>query len=90
MGSTVQARLDDEAESALHQVATIEGWTTSEVIRQCILEAAERRARQARPRLIGAGCFDSDIADSATHEKGMEGFGKKWRVDKEGNGRWDW
>jgi len=26
----------------------------------------------------------------ATNKKHMEGFGKKWRVDKQGKGRWDW
>jgi len=90
MGATVQARLDDKAEAALRRIACIEGWTTSEVIRECILEAAERRATKLRPRLIGAGCFDSGVADLATNKKHMEGFGKKWRVDKQGNGRWDW
>jgi hypothetical protein len=90
MGATVQARLDERAQEALRRVARIEGWTTSEVIRECILEGAERRAAKPRPRLIGAGCFEPDGTDLATTKKQMEGFGKKWRVDKQGNGRWDW
>jgi hypothetical protein len=90
MPTTVQARLDDKAEAALRRIARVEGWTTSEVIRMCILEGAERRAAKPRPRLIGAGCFDSGVTDLATNKKHMEGFGKKWRVDKRGKGRWDW
>ena len=90
MGAKVQARLDEKAETALREIARIEGWTTSEAIRECILEGAERRAAIQRPRLIGAGCFDSRLTDLATNKKHMEGFGKKWRVDKHGKGRWDW
>jgi hypothetical protein len=90
MSATVQARLDEKAEAALRHIARTEGWTTSEVIRRCLLEAAERRPANVRPRLIGAGCFDSGLTDLATNEKHMEGFGKKWRVDGQGNGRWDW
>jgi hypothetical protein len=90
MPTTVQARLKGKAEEALQHIARFEGWTTSQVIRECILESAERRAAKPRPRLIGAGCFDSGLTDLATDKKHMEGFGKKWRVDKHGNGRWDW
>jgi len=32
----------------------------------------------------------SAAGDLATNKKHMEGFGKKWRVDKQGNGKWDW
>ena len=90
MPTKVQARLDEKAEAALLHIANAEGWTTSQVIRECLLEAAERRTAKPRPRLIGAGCFDSGVTDLATNKKHMEGFGKKWRVDKHGNGRWDW
>jgi hypothetical protein len=90
MKTSVQARLDEETRAALLHVARVEGWTTSQVIRELILEGAERRAAKPRPRLIGAGCFDSGAADLATNKKHMEGFGKKWRVDKMGKGRWDW
>jgi hypothetical protein len=90
MNTKIQARLDEKAEAALQHIARIEGWTTSEVIRACLLEGAERRPAGARPRLIGAGCFDSGLTDLATNKKHMEGFGKKWRVDNQGNGRWDW
>ena len=75
MGTTVQARLDDKAQAALRQIARIEGWTTSEVIRECICEGAERRTAKPRPRLIGVGMFDSGIPDLSTYKKYMEGFG---------------
>lgn len=90
MPTKVQARLDEKAEAALLRIARSEGWTTSQVIRECILEGAERRAAKPRPRLIGAGCFDSGVTGLATNKKHMEGFGKKWRVDEKGKGRWDW
>ena len=90
MPTTVQARLDEKAEAALLHVARVEGWTTSQVIRELILEGAERRAAKPRPRLIGIGCVSFGPGDLATNKKHMEGFGKKWRVDKQGNGRWDW
>ena len=90
MGTTVQARLDDKAEAALRSIAKGEGWTASQVIRECLVEGAARRAPKARPRLIGAGCFESGTGKLATGKKKMEGFGKKWRVDQSGKGRWDW
>ena len=75
MGAKVQARLDEKAETALREIARIEGWTTSEAIRECILEGAERRAAIQRPRLIGAGCFDSRLTDLATR------YGERFRPD---------
>jgi hypothetical protein len=89
-GTTVQARLDEKAQAALRSIAKGEGWTASRVIRECLIEGAERRAQRRLPRLIGIGCFDSGTADLATNKKHMEGFGKKWRIDKSGKGRWDW
>lgn len=90
MGTTVQARLDEKAQAALRSIAKGEGWTASRVIRECLIEGEERRKAKSRPRLVGAGCFDSGVTDLATNKKHMEGFGKKWRVDKQGKGRWDW
>jgi hypothetical protein len=90
MGTTVQARLDPKAQAALKTLTRTNGWTTSQALRECVLRVYEQTAAKPRPRLIGIGCFDSGVADLATSKKHMEGFGKKWRVDKEGNGRWDW
>ena len=90
MGATVQVRLDKESEAALKQLVRANGWTASQAVRDALLKAAEQQKPKQRPRLIGAGYFDSGVTDLATNKKHMEGFGKKWRVDKQGNGRWDW
>jgi hypothetical protein len=90
MGATVQVRLDEESEAALKQLVRANGWTASQAVRDAIVKAAAQQSAKARPRLIGAGCFDSGVTDLATNKMHMEGFGKKWRVDKHGNGRWDW
>jgi hypothetical protein len=90
MGATVQARFDPKAQAALKRLIRSNGWTTSQALRECVLRVDEQTVAKPRPRLIGIGCFDSGIGDLATNRKHMEGFGKKWRVDKEGNGKWDW
>ncbi|HUY95186.1 MAG TPA: hypothetical protein VMU71_07795 [Terracidiphilus sp.] len=95
MGAVVQARLDAEAQATLKRLLKRTKLTTSEVVREGLrtLEARLREQEQlsrSHPRLIGAGKFESGTADLATNKKHMEGFGKKWRVDKWGNGRWDW
>ena len=90
MGTTVQARFDAKAEAALKRVTRINGWTKSQALRESILRMDEATTAKPHPRLIGAGSFDSGIADLSTNKKHMEGFGKKWRVDEQGNGRWDW
>jgi len=90
MGSTVQVRLDKESEAALKRLVRAQGCTASHAVRESILKADEQLKAKPRPRLIGAGCFDSGVTDLATNKKHMEGFGKKWRVDKQGKGRWDW
>jgi hypothetical protein len=90
MGTMVQSRFDAKAEAALKRVTRTHGWTTSQALRECVLRVDEETTAKPRPRLIGAGCFDSGITDLATNKKHMEGFGKKWRVDKHGKGRWDW
>ncbi len=86
----VQARFDTKAEAALKKLIRTNGWTTSQALRECVLRVYEQTAAKPRPRLIGVGCFDSGTRDLSTNKKHMAGFGKKWRVDKEGNGRWDW
>jgi Arc/MetJ-type ribon-helix-helix transcriptional regulator len=90
MGTTVQARLDEKAQAALQRLVKHHGLTASEVIREGIRLVEQQKSGPKRPRLIGAGCFDSGSTNLATNKKHMEGFGKKWRVDKSGNGRWDW
>jgi hypothetical protein len=88
MATTIQARLDEETQAALERLVRDNGWTASQAIRECIREAAERRAAKPRPRLIGVGMFDSGLPDLATNKKYMQGFGVKsmgkgWRPPKE-------
>ncbi len=90
MGTTVQARFDTKAEAALKRLIRRNGWTTSQALRECVLRVYEQTAAKPRPRMIGIGCVDFGPGDLATNKKQMEGFGKKWRVDKNGKGRWDW
>ncbi|MGD0729878.1 MAG: hypothetical protein ABR956_01345 [Terracidiphilus sp.] len=90
MGATVQVRLDEKSEAALKRLVRAKGCTPSQAVRESLVKDAEQLAEKPRPRLIGIGCFDSGLTDLATNKKYMEGFGKKWRVDKNGNGRWDW
>ena len=90
MGTMVQSRFEAKAEAALRTVTRTHGWTTSQALRECVLRVAEETTAKPRPRLIGIGCVSFGPGDLATNKKYMEGFGKKWRVDKQGKGRWDW
>jgi hypothetical protein len=92
MGTTVQARLDKKAEAALRVIAKSEGWTASQVIRECLMEGAAKRAAKPRPRLIGIGCFDSGVSDLATNKEHMRDFGlssmgKGWQRPEERSGK---
>jgi Arc/MetJ-type ribon-helix-helix transcriptional regulator len=95
MSAIVQARLDPKAQATLRKLVKRTKLSASEVVREALRSLEERYANQdrssgKRPKLIGVGEFDSGITDLATNPKHMEGFGKKWRVDKSGKGRWDW
>lgn len=89
MGTTVQARLDPESKAALDRLRR-KGRTTSDVIRQGIHLVEGQEPDWKRPRMIGIGCVSFGPGDLATNKEHMQGFGKKWRVDKNGKGRWDW
>ena len=95
MGMTIQARLDAETQAALKKLVKRTKLSASQVVREGLRSLEERYAEQersnrSRPRLIGAGEFDPGTTDLATNKRPMEGFGKKWRLDKQGNGKWDW
>jgi hypothetical protein len=90
MGVTLQVRLDEKSEAALKRLVRAKGCTPSQAVRESILKDDEQLRAEPRPRLIGIGCVSFGPSDLATNKKHMEGFGKKWRVDKQGNGRWDW
>jgi hypothetical protein len=88
--TTVQSRFDSKTQAALKRLTRSNGWTTSQALRECVLFVDEQKNAKPRPRLIGVGCYDSGISDLAANKKYMEGFGKKWRVGKNGKGKWDW
>jgi hypothetical protein len=90
MATTVQARFDEKTKAALERLAKANGWTISQALRECVLRVDSQAVTQPRPKLVGVGCFDSGATGLAANKKDMEGFGKKWRVDEQGNGRWDW
>jgi hypothetical protein len=90
MATTVQSRFDTKAQAALKRLIRGNGWTTSQALRECVLRVDEQTAAKPRPRMIGIGCVDFGPGDLATNKKHMEGFGKKWRVGKQGKGKWDW
>jgi Arc/MetJ-type ribon-helix-helix transcriptional regulator len=87
--------LDRKSQATLKKLVKRTKLTASGVVREGLRSLEERYAEQersnrSRPRLIGAGEFDFGATDLATNKGHMEGFGKKWRVDKLGKGRWDW
>ncbi len=90
MSATVQVRLDEKSEAALKRLVRAKGCTPSQAVRESILKEDEQLSAEPRPRMVGIGCVSFGPGDLATNKKHMEGFGKKWRVDKQGKGRWDW
>lgn len=89
MATTVQARLDKQTQVALDRLRR-SGLRTSEVIRKGIHLVAKEAEGGRQTKLIGIGCVDFGPGDLATNKKHLQGFGKKWRVDKQGNGKWGW
>jgi len=88
MKTSVQARLDEETQSALDRLARANGWTASRVIRESILFMDENRSTKPRRKMIGIGEFDSGLDDLATNKKYLEDFGVKsmgkgWRHPQE-------
>ena len=77
MGTTVQARLDEDTQAALKRLVQRHGMTASDVIREGIRLVEQRRTGFKYPRLIGIGMYDSGVTDLATNKKYMEDFGLK-------------
>lgn len=76
MGSTVQARLDQETQAALEGLASRLGMSQSEIVREAIRLLNEKHKPRPRKRLIGIGLCSSGLTDLATNPKHMEGFGR--------------
>ncbi len=87
MATTVQARLDDKAQTALEELIRNNGWTRSQAIRESILLARRQHATERLPRLVGIGCLDFGPGDLSTNKKylrdlGVKSMGKGWRRPK--------
>jgi Arc/MetJ-type ribon-helix-helix transcriptional regulator len=76
MGSSVQARLDEETQKALDGLVRNLGMSQSEVIREGIRLMEKQHARPKHRRIIGVGQFETGIPDLSTNSKHMEGFGE--------------
>ena len=87
MATTVQARLDDKAQTALEELIRDNGWTRSQAIRECILITRQNHLSKRVPRLVGIGCVDFGPGDLSTNKKylrdlGVKSMGKGWRRPK--------
>jgi hypothetical protein len=85
--TTVQARLDEEAQQALETLTVSLGMTPSEVVRVslCHMLSAQMTPFEKPPKFIGIGKFDSGLPDLATNKKYMEDFGltRQQRLERE-------
>ena len=76
MDTVVQARLDKEAQAALHSLVKRHGWSQSQAVRESLLQMERQEMRTKKRRIIGVGIVATGIGDLSTNEKHMEGFGK--------------
>jgi hypothetical protein len=74
--STVQARLDPEAQRSLARLVRRLGRTPSEVVREGLRALAAATPGKGRPRLAGLGKFSSGVADLGSSKKHLKGFGR--------------
>jgi antitoxin component of RelBE/YafQ-DinJ toxin-antitoxin module len=75
MGTTVQARLDEETLAALALLRR-QGLSTSEVIRKAIHLAAEASAMNKPIEIVGLGKYDFGVDDLSTNKKYLAGLGR--------------
>jgi hypothetical protein len=91
MGSTVQARLDEETQAALKRLVQRYGMKPSEVVREGIRLVAKEVGADKPIEIIGLGKYDSGITDLSTNKKHMAGFGGhsrlKGKLAKKAKGR---
>ena len=76
MSAIVQARLDEDSQQALKQLANRLGLTPSQIVREGIRLMMEQYTPAPRPKIIGVGKFKSNIPDLGSNKKHIEGFGK--------------
>ena len=74
--STVQARLDPEAQRSLERLVRRLGWTPSKVVREGLRLLTAATPANGRPRVAGLGKFSSGVADLGSSKKHLKGFGR--------------
>jgi hypothetical protein len=75
MGSTVQARLDEETRAAL-ELLRRRGLSTSEVLRKGIYLVAQEIGAEKPIEIIGLGKYDFGVGDLSTNKGYLAGLGR--------------
>jgi hypothetical protein len=76
MKSTVQARLDADAQQILGRLVRRYGWSPSKVVREGLRLLAASQAPGDPRRIVGQGKFCSGVTDLASNKKHLKGFGR--------------
>lgn len=76
MGSTVQARLDEDSKKLLARLVKQLRWSQSRVVREGLRLLAACHPRREGKRVIGLGKFRSGVPDLGSNKKHLEGFGR--------------
>jgi hypothetical protein len=76
MGTSIQARLDEETEKSLAQLVRRLGWTPSRVMREALRLMAACYLPKGRRKIIGLGQFDSGIRDLGSNKEHLKDFGR--------------
>jgi hypothetical protein len=76
MGSTIQARLDEESRKTLATLVKQLGWSPSKVVREGLRLLAACRLRKSRRAIIGMAKFDSGIRNLGSNKEHLKGFGR--------------
>jgi hypothetical protein len=76
MGSTIQARLDEESKAILSRLMKKTGWTPSKLVREGLRLLASCHASNGRRTIIGQGKFSSGVGDLASNKAHLRGFGR--------------
>jgi hypothetical protein len=73
--TTVQARLDSQAQRTLARLVRRLGWSPSKVVREGIRLVAATHPAPGRPRIAGLGKFSSGQPDLGSNKKHLKDFG---------------
>ncbi len=74
--ANVQARLDRRSQMAIEELVRRLGWSPSRVVREGIRLLAACYGKPSRKRVIGVGCFASQVADLGSNKEHLQGFGR--------------